>query len=322
MATLFDDKPHPVPPYAYLRWKENYFFIIMDEKNGVFGISHINNEPLFNRSRFTLNLNIRGERFEYASEIPFPENFALADELTDGSFSLRFVENQKRFDLSLHNDDLTVDLVFLARRPVFDFAACRYSAPDAVSFQEIMTCGMNLPFNHQQQSLTVSGTIAIKGKKKAHRIDGLGYRDHSWVMRADTLVRNHFWTGLNFPGRAFGVKAIEVMSRPGVWAKEGYVSDDDGDRALTSIDVIPLGQRDGWPEVVQFELRDALGKKFHIHADVAGRHSDVQLVSEKASAENTYRIIETFCPLRLLEYGEEGSGLVEIGKHPSLFGQD
>jgi hypothetical protein len=34
--------------------------------------------------------------------------------------------------------------------------------------------------------------------------------------------------------------------------------------------------------------------------------------------EPTYEILETFSPLKLLETGESGIGLVEIGRHPTL----
>jgi hypothetical protein len=75
MTTTHDDRPHPVPPFAFLRYKENYFFIVMDQRNDIYGIAHLNNEPLFNRSRFTFNLNVKGQAFRYANEVPLPANF-------------------------------------------------------------------------------------------------------------------------------------------------------------------------------------------------------------------------------------------------------
>jgi hypothetical protein len=36
MSMIHDDRPHPVPPTACLRYKENRFFVIMDTKNSVF----------------------------------------------------------------------------------------------------------------------------------------------------------------------------------------------------------------------------------------------------------------------------------------------
>lgn len=317
MTTIHDDRPHPVPPFASLRWKENYFLIVMDRASDVYGVIHVNNEPLFAHSRFTMNLSIQGKPFRYANEVAFPTDFALAEALSDGVLTLRFVSPHKRMDILYRGDDMSADIVFEARRPTFDYIACKSAAPHMPSFQEIMTLGLNLPYNHQQQSMTAKGQITVKGGKTI-TLDGLGYRDHSWCMRADVLTARHVWTGLNFPERAFGIKVLETTHRPGVWAKEGYVSDADGERALTAIDVSQHGDKGGWPERVTLAVRDVLGKNFTIDADVAHRHADVQLVSEKATAAQTYRIIETFCPLTIRETSETGIGLVEIGRHPSL----
>jgi hypothetical protein len=317
MTTIHDDRPHPIPPAAYLRYKENYFFIIMDPERGVFGVAHFNNEPLFNRSRFTLNLNVQGKQFAYANEIPIPEKFAMAESLSDGKLSLRFSEPHKRFDLKFTGGDFSADVVFEARRPTFDYAACRTAAPDMPSFQEVMTMGLNLPFNHQQQSLAVRGLIT--GGGKTVELNGWGYRDHSWVFRGDSVVARHFWTGLNFPDRAFGMKTLETLHRPGIWAKEGYVSDAGGERALKAIRVTTDGEKNGWPEKLHFEFKDVLDKPFTIEVDVAGRYSDVALHSEKAVGQRPgYEIMESCCPLTLAETGERGVGLIEIGKHPSL----
>ena len=200
MTTIHDDRPHPIPPFAYLRYKENYFFIIMNPENQVFGISHINNEPLFNRSRFTLNMNVRGKQYAYTNETPLPTEFAMAEQLTDGKLTLRFLEPHRKFELDYDGSDLAVNAVFEARRPTFDFSACKTAAPDLPSFQEVMTLGLNMPYNHQQQSMTTRGRIVLKSTAGAQPLEfgGWGYRDHSWSMRTDNIVRRHFWTGLNF----------------------------------------------------------------------------------------------------------------------------
>jgi hypothetical protein len=319
VTTTHDDRPHPVPPFAFLRYKENYFFIVMDRERQVFGVSHLNNEPIFNRSRFSLNLSIRGRQYRYASEVPLPQNFGSISELTDGKLTVAFREPHQRFELTLRSEQFSADILFQARRPTFDFVACKAAAPELPSFQEVMTLGLNLPYNHQQQSLRTSGSVVIHGASEERiAIDGLGYRDHSWSMRTDNISRRHVWTGLNFPDRAFGIKTIETTHRPGLWAKEGYVSDPSGERALRAIEVTHAGSRDGWPERTRFVVSDVDGRNF-IEADIAGRYADVPLHAEKpAAGALAYEVLETFAPLKLLETGESGIGLVEIGRHPSI----
>ncbi len=321
MTTLHDDRPHPVPPFAFLRYKENYFFIIMDRANEIYGVSHLNNEPLFNRSRFSLNLSVRGQPLRHSAEVPLPADFPGSSILTDGRLSLRFLEPHRRFMLDFDGEDFAAHIEFEARRPTFDFVACKSAAPDMPSFQEVMTLGLNLPYNHQQQSMRTRGSVTVKtgGRAQTHAVDGLGYRDHSWSMRTDNIPRRHVWTGLNFPERAFGIKVLETTVRPGFWAKEGYVSDGDGEQALRAIDVTHQGSVDGWPAKTRFAVRDVSGRHFTIEADIAARYADVPLHSEKAAnGAPTYEILETFSPLALLETGEQGIGLVEIGRHPTV----
>jgi hypothetical protein len=61
MPVTHDDLPHPVPPIAYLRYKENWFFLILDQHNDVFGAIHVVGEPGFDRIRYSVNLRIGGE---------------------------------------------------------------------------------------------------------------------------------------------------------------------------------------------------------------------------------------------------------------------
>lgn len=323
MNSIHDDRPHPVPPYAFLRWKENYFFIVMDERAGVHGVVHVNNEPLFNRSRFMLSLEVQGRSLRHAGETPLPADFAGAAALSDGTLTLEFREPHRLFSLSCLTRDYSVRLLFDARWPTFDFVACKTAAPELVSFQEVMTCGLNLPYNHQQQSLRVTGLIELhtaEGAGKTVELEGFAYRDHSWSMRSDNLVRRHVWTGLNFASCAFGIKTIESLSRPGLWAKEGYVTDATGASALRRIEVLEEGEG-AWPDRVILAVEDMVGRRFTIEADVAGRHAVVGLHAEKpATGQQAYDVREHFCPLRLRETGERGVGLIELGRHPALLG--
>ena len=317
MTTVHDDYPHPVPPIAYLRWKENYFFIVMDPQSEVFAAIHINSEPGFDRVRFSCHMTVEGELSEYSNEMAFPDNFAMARALTDGHMTVRFTEPHRRFDLVLDNDEISFDLTFEDSLPTFDYVACRWANPNIPSFQEVMTLGMNLPYNHQQQAMKVQGSVRPKSRGEL-KVSGYGYRDHSWCMRADISVASHTWSGHHFGNKAFGVKKLHTRSRPEVWAREGYVSDADGERALKEIEVLHEGKlSDGLPEVVRFELVDVLDNIFTIKCDVAGRHAQVPLVSEKASKLGAYSITENFCPAILEETGETGCSLVEIGKSAS-----
>jgi len=312
MTTVHDDFPHPIPPLAYLRYKENYFFIIMAPENSVHGIVHLNFEPGQDRARYSCHLSVQGKACHYVSETALPEKFEMARTIGDGKIQLSFIKPHEQFDLSLNSDDLTFKLTFEKSLPTFDYAPCRAANPETPSFQEVMTLGTNLPYNHQQQALTVNGTVITDGNEIT--ISGKGYRDHSWCVRTDNIVASHTWSGHHFGNRAFGVKKLHTLARPGLWAREGYVSDADGERALKNIEVIYEGKStDGLPEIARFELSDVLGKNYTLICDVAARYAQVPLVAEKPGKHGAYQITENFCPSIIEETGETGCSLVEIG---------
>lgn len=321
MTTAHDDLPHPIPPFAHLRYKENYFFILLAELDDVFGVVHFNHEPGFDRARYTANFSIRGKPFRYSNQTSFPANFEMSREIGDGHLSLAFREPHARFDLSLVTDEINLSLVFTARQPTFDYAACRTAGGNSATFQEVLTLGLNLPYNHQQQALNAKGSVVLAADGKAIDIDGSGYRDHSWVMRADNIVAQHTWCGMNFPSCSFGAKTIETTARRGLWAREGYISDSSGVRALTQVETTVVGETaDGLPKKLVHELVDVFGQRFTIESDIGERLAHVPLVSEAPGGIPAYHLVENFCRSKLLQTGETGIAVVEIGRTPALGG--
>jgi hypothetical protein len=322
MNSTHDDLPHRIPPIAYLRYKENYFFVVLDAKANVFGVIHFNNEPLFNRIRISANLNVKGKPVRYRNEAPLPIPFELSPTIGDGSVSLNIESSHQRFSVKANVPEFTCDLLFEKRQPTFDFAACKYAAPERPSVQELMTISTNLPFEHIQQSMLVSGTVTSAHSGAAVSVQGIGYRDHSWGVRSDNIVSEHTWSGINFPDRAFGVMTFSTLTRPGALGMEGYVTDCDGSRALYDIDVEVVRDETsgGRQRLVIHRLKDIYGKVFTIESDLLNRFGDVPLAAEAPSGSNVYQVIDNFCPSVLVETGEAGISLVELGRSSALGG--
>ncbi|MDD5177615.1 MAG: hypothetical protein PHQ05_14450 [Sterolibacterium sp.] len=318
MTTTHDDLPHPVPPIAYLRYKENWFFIILDVSNSVYGMAHFNYEPGFDRARVSCNLMVRGEMFQYGNQIPFPAEFAMSPQIGDDKLKLKFVEAHTRFDMQLHSNDLELDMSFLKFAPTFNYEAYEAANPEKPSMQEIMNFATNQIFDNQQQALTISGTLKMKtGSAKGETINlkGLGYRDHSRSMRVDNMVLRHVWSFLYFPTTVFGAISLTGMFRPGSSMTSGYVYDSSGVRSLKEVEIVNHGEISaGVPATVEYKLNDVYGKSFTVIADIAKRMGYVPLVVEAGAASGySYNIVENFCPVTLKETGEQGHALVEIG---------
>lgn len=320
MSTVtHDDMPHPVPPIAFLRYKENWFFLIMDEKNSVFGATHVVSEPGFERVRFASHLMVKGELFKYGNEIPFPENFGFASELGDGKFAVRFIKAHERIDFSLHDDNVDLDISFLNRAPLFNFEEYDHANPGTVTLKEVSGMGAPQQSVHQQQGMLTKGKVTMKNGACAgqtFQVDALGYRDHSRSVRCDSFTLKHFWTGLHFPNHVFGAMSVTGILRPTEPANCGYVHDEAGGlRSLRQVDITGSGNGPGGiPATVEWKLTDINDQPFTIVADLTKRYAHVPLQTEKpGAAPFIYDIVENFAPLTLKETGETGIGLVEVG---------
>lgn len=320
MTASNDDRPHPVPPSAYLRYKENWFFLVFDKDNDIFGAVHISSEPIFDRVSFACHLSVKGELIKHGGQIPFPEDFAFSEALGDGTLTVRFVKAHEQIDLALHNDDVDLDISFTNRGPMFNFDDYDSANPDKPSLKEITAIATNQQTHHQQQGMLTRGTVAIKTGKatgQTFTVDALGYRDHSRSIRSDNLVQEHIWTGLHFPNHIFGVMAVTSSLRPSLPTHSGYVYDDEkGLRPLKDINFEGVGEGpDDQPAKMQLRLTDIYNESFTLSADISQRYASVPLQSEKPGPTPfVYDIVENFTPLTFIESGESGIGLVEIGK--------
>jgi len=317
MITTHDDLPHPVPPLAYLRYKENWFFIMLDVANAVYGMAHFNFEPGADRARVSCNLMVRGELFKYGNQIAFPKDFALSPWIGDDKLRVHFVEAHTRMDLELNSKDVDLDISFAKHAPTFDYAAYDAANPEKVSAQELVNFATNQLFHHQQQAMTISGSLKLNGKGTGEtlRIAGIGYRDHSRGMRCDHMSLRHVWSFLYFPKTVIGAMSIVNVMRPSLTSNSGYVFDATGMRSLGDIEIVNSGAAPGgMPAAVTFNLRDVYGAPFTVTADIASRMGYVPLIVEAANAGGfNYNIVENFAPVTLKETGEIGHALVEIG---------
>lgn len=289
----------------------------MCPESGVFGNLHFNTEPLFGRTKFHFDFLIDGKNFTYHHVAPISPNYGLEPFVSDGVATMTVHESHKLFSIVMKTDELELDLKFEARFPTFDFNVCKFAAPELTSFRDVMTFGTNLPYDHTEQSMLVSGTLR-GGEEKPIILDGLGYRDHSWGMRGDSTVAWHTWSVINFPDRTFAIMNQRSLIRSGLEAKEGYVVDSRGARAVRQLEAKPMefSAGDIIPGRMRYEFTDMLGEQYTLEADVAGCMGRVGLVPEVTTSAQPYTVFDNFCTVKDLKTGAEGLGLIEFGYKP------
>jgi hypothetical protein len=315
MSTTHDDLPHPIPPMAYLRYKENWLFIFIDAARGIFGLAHFNYEPGFDRGRVSCNLLVEGRLIKYANQFAFPRHFAYSPQIGDDKLKVTFVEPYAQMDLALNHPDAALRLTFRKAAPPFDFEAYEAANPEKPRVQEIVNFATNQEFHHQQQAMTITGSLTLPHGNRTIALQGLGYRDHSRGMRADNLLLAHLWSFLYFPSTVFAVMSVTGRFRPGTTAVQGYMHDAAGMRALGDIQIVRHGERtDKMPNTVEFIVSDVYGGSHGIVADVEHRLGQVPLVVEASGAGGFgYTVVENFCPVLRRDTGETGYALIEIG---------
>jgi hypothetical protein len=312
---LHEDYPHPVPARAWLRWKENYFWVFMDPERDICCLAHCTAEPTFDRAFASFTVLHKGQKIGGGMETPMPAPFALSRDLTYGGLRIQFLEPQQRFRVTFEDETLSVELDFTARMHLFDFLACTDVNPDHYSVSENTALARN-EFRHQGQCLTGTGRIAFKAGAFAGTaidVEGSGYRDHSWGMRNDQLTLDHNWSFFNFPSMGFHLFTVRNTIRPENRTWEGYHATPAGNQVIKTLEIESVGKgAEGMPETVTYRATGVDGQRFTLIADVGRAFARLPLHSQKPGAK-VYLNVENMCRVRCAETGEEGLANVEIG---------
>src|SRR5215216_4192880 len=104
MATPQDDFPHPVPPQAFMVWKENWVFPAVDTERRVATLFHFSLRPGEGEGIFTAKFNVDGWEHRYVGRSPIPED--LTQFVPVENEKIRFVveEPAKRFRITYASD--------------------------------------------------------------------------------------------------------------------------------------------------------------------------------------------------------------------------
>ncbi|WP_303758689.1 hypothetical protein [Sphingobium yanoikuyae] len=312
---LHEDYPHTVPTRAWLRWKENYFWVFMDPDRDLCCLAHCTAEPTYDRAFASFTVLHKGQTIVSGQEVAMPSPFEHQKQLHYGGLILDFLKPQTEFRVAFEDDNLSAVLHFTRRMHLFDFQACADVNPDWFSISENTAFERN-SFRHQGQCMNATGQIAFKAGDWAGTsiaVDGSGYRDHSWGMRNDQMTLDHVWAFFNFPSMGFHLMQVRNVIRPENRTAEGYIARPEGNEVMKALTIEHVGDgAQGMPETVIFRATTLGGERFTLVADVGNSFARLPLHSQKPGAK-VYLNVENMCRVRCEETGEEGLANVEIG---------
>jgi len=315
-----EDYPHPVPPQAFMMWKENWVFPALDTKNRVATLFHFSLRPGVGEGIFTAKFAVDGWEHRYVGRSPIPRDLSTFHPVKNERLSFEIVKPAERFHLVYRSDELDADITFKARFPAWDFE----TAPKAPGDSVLGDLGRSVfPFHHMEQGLTHEGVIRLKAGPAAGReihVSGYANRDHSWGWREDLTFHHHHWLCASFEDRFIEGAVMEEASYPHGPKQGGWISTSDGNDAVTSIDSseaywldddepLPVLDRD-----LRYRLRTAGGEVATVIAHLSCDYGRLYLDARSKDRTKVYQDVQMFCDFTIEETGQRGSGVLEVGK--------
>jgi hypothetical protein len=315
-----DDFPHPVPPQAFMTWKENWVFPAVDRDQGIAALFHVSLRPQHGEGIFTAKFHLQGEQVRHVSRSPVPAQLDGWYPIADDHVRFEIVEPGEVFRLTYEGEELEADLLYRARFPAFDFA----DGPKPDGTSTVGPIGLSVfPFNHYEQALEATGTIVGRaGRFEGRRFEfsGYGNRDHSWGWRDDFQFRHHHWICASFDDRYVQGSVMLETSFPEE-KHGGFVSREQGNVAVAHVDTSgaywmepgePIGEL---REDVTYRIHTVEDERFTVTAKLQEDHGRLYLNARSPDRSQLYMDVQMFCDFHLAETGQLGAGVLEVGKY-------
>jgi hypothetical protein len=315
-----DDFPHPVPPQAFMTWKENWVWPAVDTANRVAILFHFSLRPAHGEGIFTAKFCIDGWEHRYVGRSPVPADLTQFVPVRNEKITFEVVEPAERFRLRYASDELDADITYIARFPAWDFDDGVLAPGDSILGDRGRTV---FHFHHYEQSLRHEGTITVKTGPHAGRtiaVSGYANRDHSWGWREDLTFRHHHWLCASFADRFVEGTVMNETCYPHGDKFGGWISTAAGNDGVIAVDAsdaywlapnAPLPQLD---RDVRYVVRTEGGQTATVTAHIASDYGRLYLNARNKDRTEVYQDVQIFCDMTLEETGERGSGVLELGK--------
>lgn len=319
MVEPVDDFPHPIPPQAFMTWKENWVFPAVDRDNRASALFHFSLRPALGEGIFTAKFQVEDQNFRHVSRSPVPRDLADFHPIADDHVQFTILEPGHRFRLQHEGDEIRADLTYTARWPAWDFEdGPRVEGSTLGDIGNVV-----FPFHHYEQALEAQGTLEILHGPLAGRtveFSGWGNRDHSWGWRDEFQFRHHHWLCASFSDRFVEGSVMRETSYDGEKVG-GWVSTDAGNDATVDMDCsqaywLAPGEPLGDPrEDVTYTVTTASGEEHVVTAHLADDFGRLFLNARSEDRNEIYEDVQMFLEFTHQGTGERGVGVLEIGKY-------
>jgi hypothetical protein len=315
-----DDLPHPVPPQAFMTWKENWVFPALDQERRAATLFHFSLRPAAGEGIFTAKLCLDGWEHRYVGRSPVPRDVTELHPVANERLSLEVVEPGERFRIVYASDELDAELEYTGRFPTYDFAEGP-RAPGESVLGDIGRCVF--PYNHCEQSLVHEGRLAVKAGPLAGEtleVGGFACRDHSWGWRDDLGFREHHWVCASFGDRYVQGSVMRETSYPHGPKSGGWISTAAGNDPVVDVDTSAaywLAQNEPLPVLdrdVRYRIRTVGGSDTAVVAHLEEDYGRLYLNARSPDRTQVYQDVQIFCDYTREETGERGCGVLEVGK--------
>ena len=236
MVTSEDDYPHPVPPQAFMTWKENWVFPAVDTEQRVATLFHFSLRPGAGEGIFTAKLCIDDWEHRYVGRSPVPADLPAFVPVRNERLTFEVVEPATRFRITYRGEELDADLEYTARFPPWDFDDNALAPGDS----PLGDRGRGVfHFHHYEQALRHEGTITLRAGPRAGetiRVSGYANRDHSWGWREDLTFRHHHWLCASFEDRFVQGTVMNEQCYPHGDKHGGWISTEAANVAVAQVD--------------------------------------------------------------------------------------
>ncbi|MGH9119306.1 MAG: hypothetical protein ACRD0A_15935 [Acidimicrobiales bacterium] len=294
-------------------------FPAIDTDRRVALLFHVSLRPAAGEGIFTAKFNIDGHEHRYVGRSPVPRDLTTMRPVANERIRFDVVEPGERFHIGYDGEELSADVTYTARFPAYDFE----DGPKAPKESTLGDLGRSVfPFHHYEQGLVHEGTITFKvGERAGETIEIAGYanRDHSWGWREDLSFHFHHWICASFADRYIQGSVMHESSYPDP-KPGGWISTDAGNDPVVDIDYSDaywLAPNEPIPpidRVVRYRLTTLAGEVAtlvaHVDEDLGRLYLDLR-APDHAQA---YQDVQLFLPFTLLETGQRGAGVLELGK--------